>query len=285
MARTNDIARIELPGGETVPALGQGTWMMAERRSRRADEIAALQTAVDVGMTVIDTAEMYAEGAAEELVGEALAGRRPDVFLVSKVMPQNAGRRGTIAACEASLRRLHTDRLDLYLLHWRGRTPLVETLEAFNTLKRDGKIRYWGVSNFAVDDMEKLISLKLHAGSLVAANQVLYNLMRRGVEYDLLPWCRAHGIPVMAYSPLEQGRLLKNRTLKAVADRLNVTPAQIALAWILRQQGLLAIPKAGHPDRVRENRDAASISLGSDDLAQLDEAFRPPTRKTRLEMI
>lgn len=285
MPRMNDLAQIELPGGETVPVLGQGTWMMAERRSRRADEIAALQAAVDAGMTVIDTAEMYADGAAEELIGEALAGRRGDIFLVSKVMPQNASRRGTIAACEASLRRLKTDRLDLYLLHWRGRTPLAETLEAFNTLKRDGKIRYWGVSNFDVADMEELVSHKLHAGSLVAANQVLYNLMRRGVEYDLLPWCRERSIAVMAYSPLEQGRVLNNKTLKAVAVRLNATPAQIALAWIVRQQGVLAIPKAGHPDRVRENRHAADIQLGANDLAQLDEAFRPPTRKTALEMI
>ncbi len=285
MPRMNDITRIALPGGETVPVLGQGTWMMAERRSRRADEISALQTAVDAGMTVIDTAEMYANGAAEELVGEALAGRRGEIFLVSKVMPQNASRRGTVAACEASLRRLQTDRLDLYLLHWRGRTPLAETLEAFNTLKRDGKIRYCGVSNFDVADMEELASQKVPAGSLVAANQILYNLMRRGVEYDLLPWCHARGIAVMAYSPLEQGRLLKNKALRAVADRLEATPAQIALAWILRQRGVMAIPKAGHPDRVRENRQAADIPLAADDLAQLDEAFRPPTRKTALEMI
>jgi diketogulonate reductase-like aldo/keto reductase len=281
----SDIAPITLPGGETVPALGQGTWMMAERRSRRAEEIAALHAAVDAGMTVIDTAEMYADGEAEELVGEALNGRRREIFLVSKVLPQNASRRGTVAACEASLRRLQTDRLDLYLLHWRGRIPLAETLEAFDTLKRDGKIRHWGVSNFDVDDMEELVALKALSGSSVATNQVLYNLTRRGVEHDLLPWCRARGISVMAYSPLEQGRLLTNKTLNALADRLNATSAQIALAWILRQPGVLAIPKAGHPDRVRENRRAVDVHLAADDLAALDRTFRPPTRKTPLEML
>jgi diketogulonate reductase-like aldo/keto reductase len=281
----SDIAPITLPGGETVPALGQGTWMMAERRSRRGEEIAALHAAVDAGMTVIDTAEMYADGAAEALVGEALNGRRREIFLVSKLLPQNASRRGTVAACEASLRRLQTDRLDLYLLHWRGRIPLAETLEAFDTLKRDGKIRHWGVSNFDVDDMEELVALKALSGSSVATNQVLYNLTRRGVEHDLLPWCRARGISVMAYSPLEQGRLLTNKTLNALADRLNATPAQIALAWILRQQGVLAIPKAGHPDRVRENRRAVDVHLAADDLAALDRTFRPPTRKTPLEMV
>jgi diketogulonate reductase-like aldo/keto reductase len=285
MARMREIASVALPGGERVPGLGQGTWMMAERRSHRAQEIAALRAAVDAGMTVIDTAEMYADGAAEELVAEALGARRKEIFLVSKVMPQNASRHGTVAACEASLRRLQTDRLDLYLLHWRGRIPLAETLEAFETLKREGKIRHWGVSNFDVDDMEELVELGAPSGSSVATNQVLYNLSRRGIEYDLLPWCLAHGISVMAYSPLEQGRLLTNRALTAVAGRLKATPAQIALAWILRQQGVLAIPKAGDPDRVRENRRAADIHLAPDDLAALDRTFRPPIRKTRLEMI
>jgi diketogulonate reductase-like aldo/keto reductase len=281
----NDIAPVALPGGETVPALGQGTWMMAEHRSRRAEEVAALQAGVDAGMTVIDTAEMYADGAAEELVGEALAARRREIFLVSKVMPQNASRGGTIAACEASLRRLQTDRLDLYLLHWRGRIPLTETLEAFSALERDGKIRYWGVSNFDVDDMEELVSLKRSAGSPVAANQVLYNLARRGIEYDLLPWCQARSIPLMAYSPLEQARLLRHKTLQGVARRLNATPAQVALAWILRQQDVVVIPKASHRDRVHENRRAAGIQLDAHDLAGLDGAFRPPTRKTQLEML
>jgi diketogulonate reductase-like aldo/keto reductase len=268
---------------ETIPALGIGTWTMGDSRKTRADEIAALQTAVDLGMTVVDTAEMYGNGAAEEVVAEALAHRRDEVFLVSKVLPQNATRRGTIAACDASLRRLKTDRLDLYLLHWRGRVPLAETLEAFGRLERDGKIRHWGVSNFDTDDMEELLGLDTGKG--VAANQVLYNLARRGIEYDLLPWCRAHRVPVMAYSPLEQGRLVGRKGLHAVAARLGATPAQVALAWVLRQPGVIAIPKSGSPERVRENRAALEIKPGAADLAELDEAFAPPTRKIALEMI
>jgi diketogulonate reductase-like aldo/keto reductase len=281
----NDIGRIALPGGETIPALGLGTWMMAERPSRRAAEIAALLAAVDYGMTLIDTAEMYGDGAAEKLVGEALESRRSEIFLVSKVMPQNASRRGTIAACEASLRRLRTDRIDLYLLHWRGRIPLAETLAAFDTLKGAGKIRYWGVSNFDVDDLDELASTAPRATSPVAANQVLYNLMRRGIEFDLIPRCRTDGVPIMAYSPLEQGQLLKNKTLNAIAERLNATPAQVALAWILRQPDVVAIPKAGHVDRVRENRGATGVGLQPSDLAELDRAFPAPARKTQLEMI
>lgn len=280
------VGRVALPGGETVPALGLGTWMMAERRQDRAQEIAALQLAVDLGMTVVDTAEMYADGAAEELVGEALSGRRNDIFLVSKVMPQNASRRGTVAACEASLRRLKTDRLDLYLLHWRGRVPLSDTLEAFQTLQADGKIRHWGVSNFDVADMEALVpitqSMRMTA---VASNQILYNLTRRGVEHSLLAWCRTRGVSVMAYSPFEQGRLLKNATLRAVANRVNATPAQVALAWILKQQGVMAIPKSGNVGRVRENRGAIDVKLGPGELADLDAAFPAPARKTPLEML
>jgi diketogulonate reductase-like aldo/keto reductase len=221
---------------------------------------------------------MYADGGSEALVGEALRRRRGDIFLVSKVMPQNASAKRTIAACEASLKRLGTDCLDLYLLHWRGRTPLAETVGAFDRLARDGKIRYWGVSNFDVNDMEDL-----PRGA--AANQILYNLTRRGVEYDLLPWCRERGIPVMAYSPLEQARLLKNKALQAVADRLNATPAQVALAWLLRQPGVQAIPKASHVDRVRENHGALRVALGPGDLAALDAAFPGPTRKKPLEML
>lgn len=279
------IRTTSLPGGETIPVLGQGTWGMAERGQNRAGEIAALRMAVDLGMTVIDTAEMYADGAAEELVAEALGDRRGRLFLVSKVLPQHASRRGTIAACEASLRRLNTDRLDLYLLHWRGRVPLDQTLEAFNSLKRDGKIRYWGVSNFDVDDMEELVSQNVNAGSLAATDQVLYNLTRRGVEHDLLPWCRSRGVPIMAYSPLEQGRLLKARALRTIADRLGATPAQVALSWIVRQEGVIAIPKAGRVDRVRENRGALEVRLAPDDLRAIDEAFPPPSGKTPLEMI
>ena len=274
-----------LPGGETIPVLGQGTWEMAERRQNRAGEIAALRTAVDLGMTVIDTAEMYADGAAEELVAEAIGDRRAGVFLVSKVMPQHASKRGTIAACEASLRRLNTDRIDLYLLHWRGRVPLHETLEAFEALRRSGKIRYWGVSNFDVDDMEELASVEASAGSPAASNQVLYNLTRRSMEHGLLPWCRTRGVPIMAYSPLEQGRLLNERALQAVAERLNATPAQVALSWVVRHEGVLAIPKAGHAERVRENRTALDIQLTPEDLRFLDKAFPPPRGKTPLEMI
>lgn len=279
------IRTIALPGGETIPALGIGTWNLGDTRQQRADEITALQVAVDLGMTVVDTAEMYGNGASEELVADALADRRSEIFLVSKVLPQNATRSGTIASCEASLRRLKTDRLDMYLLHWRGSVPLDDTLEAFNSLERDGKIRHWGVSNFDVDDMEDAVGVTRGAGSRVAANQVLYNLMRRGIEYDLLPWCSGRGIPVMAYSPLEQGRLLRHRALQTIATRLHATPAQVALAWTLREPGVLAIPKAGRVDRVRENHGALDVELSPGDLAQLDAAFPPPTRKKALEMI
>lgn len=270
---------------ESIPRLGIGTWNMGDTPKTRADEIRALQTAVDLGMTVVDTAEMYGDGAAEALVAEALAHRREEIFLVSKVLPQHASRRGTIAACDASLRRLKTDRLDLYLLHWRGRVPLDETVEALATLERDGKIRRWGVSNFDVDDMEELTALDTVGGKGVATNQVLYNLTRRGIEHDLLPWCHTRGIPIMAYSPLEQGRLVGRKTLDAVAVRLNATAAQVALAWVLRQPGVIAIPKSGRPERVRENRRALDITFAPDDLAELDEAFPPPTRKIPLEMI
>ena len=278
------IRTITLPGGECIPALGIGTWNMGDHRQTRAGEVAALQLAVDLGMTVVDTAEMYGNGAAESLVAEALGDRRERIFLVSKVLPQHATRRGTISACEASLRRLNTDRLDLYLLHWRGGVPLADTLDAFTTLKRDGKIRHWGVSNLDTDDMNELAALGPHGGT-PAVNQVLYNLTRRGIELDLLPWCSARGIPIMAYSPLEQSRLSTHRTLRGIAARLGRTPSQIALAWVLRQPGVMTIPKAGRAEHVRENRAALDISLTPEDLAELDTAFRPPTRKTPLEMI
>ena len=276
---------ISLPGGELVPVLGVGTWNMGEKRKKRADEIDALQMAVDLGMTVVDTAEMYGSGAAEELVAEALGPRRSDIFLVSKVMPQHATRRATISSCEASLRRLKTDRLDMYLLHWRGRVPLDETLEAFQQLERDGKIRHWGVSNFDVDDMEELAGLTAHGGSQAATDQVLYNPLRRGIECDLLPFCYTRGIPVMAYSPLEQGLLAGHKTLEAIAKRLTATPAQVALAWVLRQPGVMAIPKAAHVGHVRENRLALELELAPEDLAELDDAFPPPAHKRPLEMI
>jgi diketogulonate reductase-like aldo/keto reductase len=273
-----------LPSGEMIPVLGQGTWHMAEDPRRRADEIAALRLGIDLGMTLIDTAEMYADGGAEELVGQAIEGRRDEVFLVSKVLPHHATRRGTVEACDRSLMRLNVDTIDLYLLHWFGTIPLEETLDAFDVLIGAGKIRYWGVSNFDVADLEKLVDLT--GGEQVATDQVLYNLNRRGIEFDLLPWCRRSGLPVMAYSPIEQGRLLRHPGLLAVAARYpGVTPAQVALAWVLRQDGVCAIPRASKPAHVRENRAALDIRLTSQDLADLDRAFPPPTHKQPLAML
>jgi diketogulonate reductase-like aldo/keto reductase len=280
---TGAIRTTKLPSGEAVPVLGQGTWGLAEGAHRRADEIAALRLGLDLGMTLIDTAEMYADGSAEELVGEAIAGRREEVFLVSKVLPANATRHGTIAACERSLRRLQTDRLDLYLLHWRGGPPLEETLDAFAALVRAGKIRRWGVSNFDVSDMEELVNLP--GGSAVATDQVLYNLSRRGIEYDLLPWCREREVPIMAYSPIEQGRILSQPRLERMAARHGATPAQTALAWLLQQDGLIVIPRAGAPEHVRENRGALNLRLTKQDLAAFERAFPPPTEKRPLEML
>src|SRR5690606_187925 len=219
---------------DSVPILGQGTWGMGERGQNSRDEVAALQLGIDLGMTLIDTAEMYGEGGAETVVGTAIAGRRDKVFLVSKVYPHNATRQGTVAACERSLKRLETDRIDLYLLHWRGGTPLAETLEAFEALRREGKIRHWGVSNFDTDDLQERAALP--GGEAVAANQVLYNLSRRGIEYDLLPWCRDQRVPVMAYSPIEQGRILRDSTIASVATRRGITLTQSALAWLLRKE-------------------------------------------------
>ncbi|HYG57785.1 MAG TPA: aldo/keto reductase [Symbiobacteriaceae bacterium] len=258
------VPTVSLPSGEVVPVLGQGTWNMGEKRDRRRDEVASLRLGLDLGMTLIDTAEMYASGGAEEVVAEAIAGRRDEVFLVSKVLPSNATRRGTLAACERSLKRLKTDRIDLYLLHWRGHPPLKETLEAFGTLVRDGKIRYWGVSNFDPADMEELA--QLHGGLGVATNQVLYNLTRRGIEWDLLPWCRERCIPIMAYAPFEQGRMLGHPVLHSVAGRHGVTAAQVALAWLFLQDGVMVIPKAGRPEHVRENRAALDLRLTEQDL-------------------
>jgi diketogulonate reductase-like aldo/keto reductase len=266
-----------------VPVLGQGTWHLAEDPRRRDAEVAALRVGLDLGLTLVDTAEMYADGAAEELVAEAIAGRRDEVFLVSKVLPQHATRRGTLVACERSLRRLKTDWLDLYLLHWRGSVPLEETLDAFGLLVIEGKIRHWGVSNFDIGDMEEVVALP--GGSRVATDQVLYNLTRRGIEWDLLPWCERRDIPIMAYSPIEQGRLLGHPALKRVADRHDATPAQVALAWVLRWDRIVAIPKAGTPAHVRENASALDIELDAQDLEALDHAFPPPTRKVPLEML
>ena len=272
-----------LPSGTAMPVLGQGTWYMGEDSRDRAREVAALRLGLDLGMTLIDTAEMYADGGAEEVVGEAIAGRRDEVFLVSKVLPMNASRRGTIAACERSLKRLRTDRIDLYLLHWRGSHDFTETIGAFETLMRDGKIGQWGVSNLDLQDMEELVELP--GGEGVQTNQLLYNLTRRGIEHDLQPWCRARGIPVMAYSPIEQGRMLRHPELRRVAERHGATPAQVGLAWLLRQDGVIAIPKASDPAHVRDNRAAAALRLDAQDLADLDRAFPPPRGPRPLEML
>jgi diketogulonate reductase-like aldo/keto reductase len=273
----------ELPSGEAVPVFGQGTWMMGEDTRRRADEIAALRLGLDLGMTLIDTAEMYGNGGAEELVAEVIAGRRDEVFLVTKVLPENSSRRGTMAACDRSLRRLATDRIDLYLLHWRGSPPLRETLEAFDALVRAGKIRHWGVSNFDMAEMAELAHLP--AGAAVATNQVLYNLTRRGIEHDLMPWCRERRLPIMAYSPLEQTRLLRRPALADVAGRHGATPAQVALAWLLRQDGVIAIPKAATLAHVRDNRAALDLRLTEQDVAALEGAFPPPAGPRPLEML
>ncbi len=275
--------QVILPSGEAVPALGQGTWQMAEDPSRRKQEIEALRLGIELGMTLIDTAEMYGEGAAEELVGEAIARQRDRVFLVSKVYPHNASRRGVVQACERSLKRLGTDNLDLYLLHWRGDVPLEETVAGFEELRRSGKIRHWGVSNFDTDDMEELVHIA--DGGRCATNQVLYNVTRRGPEFDLIPWMAQHQMPLMAYSPIEQGRLPRSGALQAIATRYDASPFQIALAWLLQQPGVTAIPKAGSPDHVRDNHQALQIRLGSDDLQAIDAEFPPPARKRSLEMI
>jgi diketogulonate reductase-like aldo/keto reductase len=277
------IPTLKLPDGTAVHRLGQGTWRMGESRRVRDAEIAALKLGIDLGMTLIDTAEMYGDGEAERIVAEAVAGRRDEVYIVSKVLPQNASRAGTIAACQRSLKRLDTDHIDLYLLHWRGRYPLKDTLAGFQTLQRDGLIKAWGVSNFDVGDMEELAALP--GGAAVATNQVLYNLARRGIETDLVPWCRERGIPIMAYSPVEQGRILRDRTLARVAERNDATPAQVALAWLLRQDDMMVIPKATSLDHVRENRAALDLQLGEADLAELARAFPPPRGARPLEVL
>lgn len=277
------IPTVTLPSGTTVPALGLGTWQMGETKASVRDEIDSLRLGLDLGMTLVDTAEMYGEGEAERIVGRALEDRRDAAFLVSKVYPWNASRHGTIAACEASLQRLGTDRLDLYLLHWRGEHPLEDTVAGFEALRAAGKIGAWGVSNFDVADMEELLALP--GGENCAVNQVLYNLSRRGIEHDLLPWCQAHAIPVMAYSPIEQGRLVHHPELIRVAKAYQATPAQVALAFLLERDGVIAIPKSANLARVRENRDSVDLDISDKDWSALDAAFPPPARKTPLEML
>lgn len=280
---TYKIPQIQLPSGESVPAFGLGTWRMAESRSRRADEIAALRQGFELGLTLFDTAEMYASGGAEELLAEALGDRRKDLFIVSKVLPENASRKGTQTACERSLKRLKTDHIDLYLLHWPGSHPISETVAGMLALVEAGKIRHWGVSNLDLDDMKELVALK--GGQGCATNQVLYNLSRRGIEHDLLPWQRQRKMSLMAYSPIEQGRILKNAALKAVAARHNASPAQIALAWMLRQEGVITIPKAGTAEHAREDYEALGITLTRPDLDELDRAFPPPKSAQPLSML
>jgi len=274
---------VTLAAGERVPALGQGTWNMGDSRAQRKQEIAALQLGLDLGLRLIDTAEMYGEGKSEELVGQAIAGRRDEVFLVSKVYPHNASRKGAVAACERSLKRLATDRLDLYLLHWRGSIPLTETIEAFQALQQAGKIRHYGVSNLDLQDMQSLV--KIPGAARVQVNQLLYNLTRRGLEFDLLPWMRERRIALMAYSPVEQARLLRNRALIDFARRHGMTVAQAALAWLLAQDDVIAIPKASRSAHVRENAAAAEIALSREQLAELDRAFPPPTKPEPLPML
>jgi diketogulonate reductase-like aldo/keto reductase len=272
-----------LPSGAKIPIFGLGTWRMGESARRRADEVDALRHGLELGITLIDTAEMYGDGEAERIVADAVGARRDEVFIVSKVLPENSSGRGTVAACERSLKRLKTDRIDLYLLHWRGSPPLEETLEAFTALVAAGKIRHWGVSNFDIGEMNELWDTA--GGQAVATNQVLYNLTRRGIEFDLLPWCRKHGIPIMAYSPIEQGRMLDHAPLRAVAERHEATPAQVALAWLTRQEGIVTIPKAGTRAHVEEDLGALDLKLTKDDLATLDRAFPPPKKPQPLDML
>jgi diketogulonate reductase-like aldo/keto reductase len=276
---------VTLKGGEQVPVIGQGTWYMGEKRNSARQEADALRLGIDLGMTLIDTAEMYANGGAEEVVAQAAAGQRDKLFIVSKVYPHNASRRGVPAACERSLRRLQTDRIDLYLLHWRGSHPLAETVEAFETLRAAGKIRYWGVSNLDTDDMRELSGVP--SGPACVADQVLYHPNSRGIEFDLLPWCAAHQVAVMAYSPLghNTARLLRSAALTEVAQRHSVTPAQIALAWGMRHPHVISIPKASDAAHVRENAAAAAIVLTQEDLRQIDQAHRPPARKQPLDLL
>lgn len=274
--RTTTFGRIP----EALPLIGQGTWEMGESRRSRAQEVRALQLGLELGMNLIDTAEMYASGDAEEVVGEAIAGRRDGVFLVSKVLPQNASRKGTVKACERSLKRLGVETIDLYLLHWPGEHPLADTIAAFRELRDSGKIRHWGVSNLRMDDLAECERI---APGENATNQVLYNLQRRGIEADMVPWCLPRGVLIMAYSPLDQGRLRKPKQLKAVAARHNATPEQVALAWSVRNEGVVTIPKSSNETRLRQNAAAAELVLTPQDLAELDEAFPPPRGPVELE--
>ena len=274
---------VTLPSDKRVSALGLGTWHLGENRATRAEEIATLRLGLDLGSSLIDTAEMYGEGRSEELVAEAIEGRRDEAFLVSKVSPNNASRKGAVAACERSLARLRTDRIDLYLLHWRGNVPFAETLEAFVALQKAGKIHHFGVSNLDLADMQELESVP--GGVAVATNQLLYNLSRRGIEWDLLPWLRERRIPIMAYSPIEQAKLTLNPKLVDFAKRHGMTPAQAGLAWLLAQDDVIVIPKTGRRDRLKENIGALDQRLTQAQLAELDRLFPPPIGASPLEML
>jgi diketogulonate reductase-like aldo/keto reductase len=279
---TMSMRTVRLPSGERIPALGQGTWLMGEDPAERDEELRSLRLGVELGLTLIDTAEMYADGAAEELVADAIEGHRDEVFLVTKVLPTNATRHGTKEACERSLRRLRTDRIDLYLLHWRGRLPLEGTVEAFTELKEAGKIRHWGVSNFDAVDLAELIALA--GGDAVETDQVLYNLARRQAEFELLPWCRDRGLPLMAYSPVDRGALVQHDVVVEIAEKHDATPAQVALAWVLRHDDVCAIPKAAIHEHVRENARALDLRLDNEDLKLLDEEFPPPRGPAPLDL-
>jgi diketogulonate reductase-like aldo/keto reductase len=272
-----------LPCGESVSALGQGTWNVGDDPRQRAEEIASLRHGIDLGLTLIDTAEMYGDGRSESLVGEAIAGRRDEVFLVSKVYPHNASRRAMPKSCEASLERLGVETIDLYLLHWPGAVPLAETVEAFEALKREGKIRHWGVSNFDTAAMEQL--WRTPGGPAAQANQVLYNLGERGIEWDLRPWLAGRGVPVMAYSPFDQGRLLRSDRLVSFARRHGMKPAQVAVAWLLAREDVIAIPKTGNAQRLRENAAALERPLTAAESEELDRLFRPPEGPSGLAML
>jgi len=280
--------QVLFPDGHSVPAIGQGTWYMGERNSDTVSEARALQYGLDLGLSLIDTAEMYADGGAEKVVGQAIRGRRDDVFLVSKVYPQHAGGQQAAIACENSLRRLQTDSIDLYLLHWRGGVPLSDTIAAMEQLQRDGKIKRWGVSNLDVADMEELWSLP--GGNACMTDQVLYHLASRGIEFDLLPWCRQRSLPVMAYCPLAQAGNLRNglmehQQVRDIAHELGVTVAQVLLAWAIARPGVIAIPKAASRDHVKENADALAVELNEAQLQALDNAFPAPARKTHLDIV
>ncbi|HEY6484623.1 MAG TPA: aldo/keto reductase [Steroidobacteraceae bacterium] len=272
-----------LPAGERVPVYGMGTWRMAEDPAMRAEEIATLRLGLERGATLIDTAEMYGEGRAEQLVGEAIAGRRDEVFLVTKVYPHNASRTGVPEACERSLRRLKTDRIDLYLLHWRGEVSLEETMEAFGALQQAGKIRHYGVSNLDLSDMQELLATP--AGRAAQTDQLLYNLLRRGLEWDLLPRLRRQRMPIMAYSPIEEGRLLREPKLVEFARRCALTPAQVALGWLFSYEDIIAIPKTSRRDRLIENLACLERPLTAAELAELDRLFPPPDGPRPLDMI